>query len=184
MTQTMLKRDDNIIFFAEDSPSVLLGSINTFIRTSSVNTVVLHNHSIQSSGTCRLAIVAKDYETLLIRIEQAASRLKRGGRHSGRIGKGIYYCDDTQKNKGGIAIVFPGRGSQYPSMGEALANRYPSVKKWVQCLDDALSPILGEQPSRFLFDGKFTTKEHPKLYDLDIGASIVSTMSLAYYDLF
>src|SRR5437879_6245887 len=47
------------------------------------------------------------------------------------------------------ALVFPGQGSQFPGMGQALAEAFPAARLLFQEVDDALSQHL----SRLMFEG-------------------------------
>ncbi|NHO32751.1 ACP S-malonyltransferase [Acetobacter fallax] len=51
------------------------------------------------------------------------------------------------------AFVFPGQGSQFPGMGQDLANAFPAAREVFQEVDDA----LGEHLSKIMFEGPAET---------------------------
>ncbi|GBR10448.1 ACP S-malonyltransferase [Acetobacter oeni] len=52
-----------------------------------------------------------------------------------------------------FAFVFPGQGSQFPGMGQDLADAYPAAREVFQEVDDA----LGEHLSKIIFEGPADT---------------------------
>jgi len=185
MKQAMLQQTDALLFFAAKNQQELLLQVKKLLKHKllSEGIVKAHNCAVATKAMCRLFISAGDFSSLQLALEQAKARLERGVRRDGRIGKGIFYAENADAGNGKIAFVFPGQGSQFPGMGSDLAKRYPVVQQWIQRLDNALTDILGEAPSRFFFEGKYTKEAHPRLFDLEVGACIVGTLSLSYYDL-
>ncbi len=183
--QDLLQTSDPLLFFAASSPRELKNQVENLLQKSVLDEsdVWQHHNKLDDQGTCRLFVQATSFDNLSQALSQAKARLDRGIRRDGKVAKGIFYVENTEVYQGKIAFVFPGQGSQFPGMGSELAKRYPKIERWITWLDDALSDTLGEKPSTYFYQGKYATDTHPKLFDLDIGACIVSTLSLAYYDL-
>jgi len=185
MQQKILLPTDCILFFTGHDSQDITVQLQGLLEQHPWHPEVLvqHNSAIDKHGTCRLFIMADSLDELGFRVKSALKSLQRGVKREGRIGKGVFYSNNCKTYQGGIAFVFPGQGCQYPGMGKALAQRYPSVNMWIRMLDEALIDVVGEPVSSYFFDGTYAGELHPQLFALDIGACIVNTLSLAYHEL-
>ncbi|MBL4653744.1 MAG: acyltransferase domain-containing protein [Flavobacteriales bacterium] len=179
----MLFASDAVLFFSASDKERLLQQLKELLQHKHLNTqlVYLHNCKVKESGSYRLFLATSTADELRLLLEKVQSILQNGVRREGRIAKGAFYASTERGGK--VAFVFPGQGCQFPGMGTKLAKRYPTVQKWVKRLDSALLETEGEAISHYYYTGKYKKILHPKLFDLDIGACIVNTISLAYYEL-
>jgi len=185
MSQSILLASDTLLFCAAKDKHALEQHIQSLLQHSVWDEafVVAQHSQVDATSTCRLFVIADDFIELRQRVEKSLASLQRGVRREGRIGKGIFYNSNSTAKQGGIAFVFPGQGCQFPSMGSMLAKRYPTVEARIKRLDEALLDTVGEKVSGYYYEGKYTKELHPKLFDLDIGACVVNTLSLAYHEL-
>jgi malonyl CoA-acyl carrier protein transacylase len=104
----------------------------------------------------RLAMAATTREEL---VEQARRTLEVLEADKGRTtlaAKGIFLRTPQDPRPGGrSAWLFPGQGSQWVGMCQALAKRFPVVAETLREADEVMTPILGRPLTSFMFGEGF-----------------------------
>ncbi len=85
------------------------------------------NTDRENQKDVRLGIVASSLDDLAGHLRIAIARLEDESCHSIRDSRGIYYWEKPLARVGGIAMLFPGEGSQYPGMLGDLCLHFPGV---------------------------------------------------------
>ena len=67
---------------------------------------------------------------------------------------GIYYFGEKLAQKGKLAFLFPGEGSQYQNMLCELSLYFPEVRRSFEIADAACSAVDGFLPSQYIFPAK------------------------------
>ncbi|MFB9907583.1 SDR family NAD(P)-dependent oxidoreductase [Allokutzneria oryzae] len=112
-----------LLLFSADSHQDLL----VRAREADVDRARTLQQDFDPKAPVRLAVVAKDAADLRTKIEQAAELIERNPDEA-FTAPGLSYSS-AAPDLGGLALVFPGQGSQYVGMGSALAMRLPTVQK-------------------------------------------------------
>ncbi|MBW4662607.1 MAG: polyketide synthase dehydratase domain-containing protein [Chroococcus sp. CMT-3BRIN-NPC107] len=183
-----------LLVFSANSKKLLLALIDKIQHLLATNSVALaeiaYTLSLASIGTHRLAIVAKDIPDLQTKLKLAVEKLLDVNRTQIQTRSGIYYaeCLDTA-NKGKVAFLFPGEGSQYPNMLADLCLYFPKVRAWFDFLDEIFVDTKEHPPSRFIFApplGLTVAEEKlavQQLFAVDTATATVFTASMAMYEL-
>lgn len=134
------------------------------------------------AGEPRLAIVAASTEELKRKLEFALERL--ADPHCLRIKdrSGIYFFAEPLGRTGSTAFMFPGEGSQYPTMLADLCLNFPEVRQCFDLADRAFaSHPRGYVPSQLLYPppGRGDGDDDPRLWQMDGAVEAVFTASLA-----
>ncbi len=183
-----------LLIISANSKKLLLALIDKIQNLLATNTVALaeiaYTLSQSSIGTHRLAIVATDIPDLQTKLKLAVEKLLDVNRTQIQTRSGVYYaeCLDTA-NKGKVAFLFPGEGSQYPNMLADLCLYFPKVRAWFDFLDEIFVDTKEHPPSRFIFAPPLgLTVEEEKLalqqlFAVDTATATVFTASMAMYEL-
>ncbi len=79
-------------------------------------------------GASRLGVVASDLADLRAKLSRARQRLLEPRRRAIRDVTGLYYSPEPLADRGKLAVLFPGEGSQYQGMLADLCNHFPVVR--------------------------------------------------------
>ena len=96
----------------------------------------------------RLAVVAASPEDLIEKLSAAREALDEGAK-SIQDARGVYFVAEPERGK--VAFLFPGQGSQYPNMLRDLAVHFPEVRELFEAADRALAGVYDRPLSRFAF---------------------------------
>jgi len=123
----------------------------------------------------RLAIVAKSAEDLSKKIEYAAKALGDPSCSRIRDRQGIYFFEKPLGRDGKTAFLFPGEGSQYPTMLADLCIHFPEVRTAFDLLDRAFARHeRGYLPSDTIFPPPLAGKNGKRdLWAMDSAAEAV-----------
>ena len=100
----------------------------------------------------RLAIVATSLEDLRAKLDKAAARLQEPGTSRIKAASGTYFAAEPLARDGGVVLVFPGEGSQYPGMLADLCLHFPSVREAFDLVDGIYHDRpRGDVPSDWIF---------------------------------
>jgi acyl transferase domain-containing protein/phosphopantetheinyl transferase len=135
-------------------------------------------------GGVRLAIVGKNHEDLLAKLERALKRLGDERTKSIRDIEGIYYFRDPLAKSGKLAFVFPGEGSQYRNMLADLCIHFPEVRQVFDLMDRAYETTSRNYlPSDVIFPCPLGSPSWDRLFNMDSGAETVFCSNQAMYAL-
>ncbi|HUD71950.1 MAG TPA: beta-ketoacyl synthase N-terminal-like domain-containing protein [Dongiaceae bacterium] len=103
-------------------------------------------------GIAPLTLVAATADEARRKLVWAAGRLADPAcRRIKEIG-GIFWFDAPLAKEGGLALLFPGEGAQYPGMLEDLCRHFPEARAWFDLMDRAFRDHpRGFLPSQMLF---------------------------------
>jgi len=113
------------------------------------------------AGRERLAVVAATAGDARTRLSAAIQRLREPDRTRLRDSAGAFYeARPLGRSDGAVAFVFPGEGSQYPGMLEALCLHFPEARASFDAVDRAFAGHrAGPPPSRIVFPPPGTDEE-------------------------
>ena len=135
-------------------------------------------------GAVRLAIVGKNHEDLLAKLERALKRLGGERLKSIRDIEGIYYFSEPLARAGKLAFVFPGEGSQYRNMLADLCIHFPEVRRVFDLMDRAYETTSRNYlPSDVIFPCPLGSPSWDRLFNMDSGAETVFCSNQAMYAL-
>jgi acyl transferase domain-containing protein/NAD(P)H-dependent flavin oxidoreductase YrpB (nitropropane dioxygenase family)/NAD(P)-dependent dehydrogenase (short-subunit alcohol dehydrogenase family) len=100
----------------------------------------LWNCTAHQDNQPTLAIIASSLEDLQQKLTLALDGL-RSSNDRWHDPRGVYFSEKPATQKGEIAFLFPGQGSQYPNMLAQLAMAFPEVR---QALDEAERSLAGQ----------------------------------------
>jgi Polyketide synthase modules and related proteins len=129
--------DGELLLFGADSPAAL---------SVAVRAALAHLRAQQPpdlgdlAGACakaaagdhRLAVIANSNAEATKRLEQALERLD-GSPRPFRTRAGLYYGHGPAPGK--LCFLFPGEGSQYPDMLDALTRQYAPLREWFDFIE-------------------------------------------------
>ena len=133
----------------------------------------------RTANPVRLAIVATSLEDLRAKLEKAAARLDEPGTRRIKAASGTYFAADPLAREGGVVLVFPGEGSQYPDMLADLCLHFPEVREAFDlvdriCLadgrDDVYSDWIFPRPT---FSDDERREAERRLMDMDVAVGSV-----------
>jgi acyl transferase domain-containing protein/phosphopantetheinyl transferase len=132
-------------------------------------------------GAARLSLVASSTEDLARKLSRALDRLRDPRCRRVREMEGIYFTDAPLAERGSLAFVFPGEGSQYPDMLADLCVHFPVVRGVFDLMDRAFhGHARGYLPSEVIFPPPGAAAGGaPRLFRMDLGAEAVFTASQA-----
>ena len=137
----------------------------------------------------RVSIVAESVQDLVEKLQLTIDMLEDTTTRKINKLSGIYYFSEPLGEQYGIALVFPGEGSQYPWMLKELCMHFPEVRASFELVDRAFNghgrDVL---PSEVIFPPSLSRKEEQKLaesriWDMDFGAEAVFTANQALFSL-
>ncbi len=137
----------------------------------------------------RLAIVATSLQDLRAKLDKAATRLEQPGTHRIKAGSGTYFADAPLGREGGVLLVFPGEGSQYPDMLADLCLHFPEVREAFDLVDRAQHDSTREDVAsdwvfpRPTFDEGERHEAERRLMDLDVAVGAVLGANRAVHGL-
>jgi acyl transferase domain-containing protein/phosphopantetheinyl transferase/acyl carrier protein len=104
----------------------------------------------------RVAFVAATPAEAIDAVDRAVQALATGKGRSLLPNKGIFvHAPEDPVPAGGLALVFPGQGSQWVGMGSELSRRFPVAAATLAEADAVMAPILGRPLSDYLFGQGF-----------------------------
>ncbi|MBW4546920.1 MAG: polyketide synthase dehydratase domain-containing protein [Symplocastrum torsivum CPER-KK1] len=184
-----------LLTFSSDGRQALLDLLNNVQQILQANPTqplanLAYTLSNCTSGTHRLAIIAKDVPDLQTKLNLVVEKLKDAARTRLQTRSGIYYAESKPKaDLGKIAFLFPGEGAQYPNMLADLCLYFPQVRAWFDFLDEIFAGVREHPPSRFIFPPPTGLTEVQRyqvteeLYSLDVATETVFTASIALHEL-
>lgn len=128
----------------------------------------------------RLAIVAETPDELTAALEKARARLSVDPPPRWRDGRSLYLGSGAID--GGVAVLFPGQGSQFPGMTRDLCASIPGFRRWFDALDRAYVAGGAPPPSALAFPADGAAAD-PRLFALETGAQLGLAASLALYEM-
>lgn len=142
-----------------------------------------------SAAVHRIAIVAHDIAGLSKRIAQALVRLHDGtaSTPAPRSTRGsVAYS--SRRSEGKLAFLFPGEGSQYPSMFADLAVCFDEMQGWLDFWHGLYDLPVGHTRTDIVFPSCEIGAEQRKLlehrlHDMDVGSEAVFIGGLAMHEL-
>ena len=137
------------------------------------------DHARDAVGDWRLAIVAETLTSLHAALEKARARLSVNPPSRWRDGAGLYLGSGAID--GGVAVLFPGQGSQFPGMTRELCESIPGFRRWFDALDRAYVEGGAPPPSALAFPADGAAVD-PRLFALETGAQLGLAASLALYE--
>jgi len=138
----------------------------------------------EQTGTCRLAITAKDHYDLLRKIAQAEKRLEKSDKPFMNRGDIVF---NSSSLSGKTAFLFPGEGSQYIGMLSDLAVHFDPVREWFDLWDSIYKAASGDNRTDILFppDTELTPARsailNERLHQMDVGSEAVFIAGQAMY---
>jgi acyl transferase domain-containing protein/phosphopantetheinyl transferase (holo-ACP synthase) len=127
----------------------------------------------------RLAIVATSLEDLRAKLDKAVERLRKPGTARIKATSGTYFAAEPLGRRGGVTLVFPGEGSQYPGMLADLCVHFPAVREAFDLVDRIYrGRASGDVPSDWIFprptfeDAERRAAEE-RLMDMDVAVAAV-----------
>ncbi|AMV38764.1 beta-ketoacyl synthase N-terminal-like domain-containing protein [Planctomyces sp. SH-PL62] len=128
----------------------------------------------------RLGLVVESTADLVDRLESLTSRLEDPARTSIRDSRGAYFWEAPAGRDGGVGLLFPGEGSQYPGMLADLCPHFPEVRARFDAADRlAIESGAIEPPS----DGLFGTTDESELWRMGTAINVVLTAQWALHGL-
>lgn len=116
-----------------------------------------------ADSAVRLAIVADSSAELQSKLSSIVGLLRSGQSHQVYDGKGIYLASTGEVINGSIAFLFPGQGSQYPSMLSELAMHFPEVSETFERFDRTLRAHAKMTVSEHIFPVPAFTPEEQRI---------------------
>ncbi len=143
--------------------------------------------SADLSGSCRLAIVAKDRASLAKGIATALPKLRENKSAQWSTRGGVHFSREPLG--GQLAFMFPGEGSQYLGMFADLALCFDEVRQWLDFWRGLYPDAAGSTRTDIVFPpASELTPERRKtlerrLHDMDVGSEAVMVGGQAMYSL-
>jgi len=137
----------------------------------------------------RLAVVATSVEDLQAKLAKAADRLDEPGTRRIKAASGTYFAAEPLGREGGVTLVFPGEGSQYPDMLADLCLHFPEVREAFDLVDrvcvadgrdDVYSDWIFPRPT---FSDDERREAEARLMDLDVAVGAVLAANHAMHSL-
>ncbi len=100
----------------------------------------------------RLCLVASTTEEVVGKIRHAVRLLSDPGCDRIKDRSGIYFFSETAEERGRVAFLFPGEGSQYVNMLSGICIRFPEARRCFDRIDRAfIDHERGYVPSQFIY---------------------------------
>src|SRR5262245_22486445 len=136
----------------------------------------------------RLAIVAASVADLDRKIEHALGRLADPAVRRIKDRSGIFHFDEPLGKTGGLALLFPGEGAQYPHMLADLCLHFSAVRACFDRTDRAfVDHPRGYLPSEFIFPlpahSADPRQQEARLWQMDGAVEAVFTANIALFAL-
>ncbi|MGK7891923.1 MAG: type I polyketide synthase [Leptolyngbyaceae cyanobacterium] len=150
-------------------------------------TLVQQSDTGNWSEPCRLAIVAKDGQDLITKLQTVSPKLADPKRRRWPTRSGIYYAEGAEVGK--IAFLFSGEGGQYPNMLADLCLHFPVVRQWFDLMDEVFAPLRECPLSAVVFPPPTAlspeTQDYlqTKIHAQDVASELNFAASRALYDL-
>lgn len=149
------------------------------------------NIGLQDAAESRLAVAAVSREELAKKLAFAISKLDDPECTRIMDRSGIFYFDEPLGREGGLAFLFPGEGSQYPSMLGDLCIHFPEVRRNFDRADHVWR--IGDHkpiPSTVLFAPPVQTssqsaagEDEEDIWQMDLAVTAVFNSDLALFHL-
>ncbi len=131
-----------------------------------------------------VAIVATDLDDLQRKLTEAREALRDGAerRHAPH---GVHLALAPFAGDGGLALLFPGQGSQFVGMGRELALAFPQARRALEHADAVLAGSHPQPLSRYILPPpSFTDEERAQrqaaLTETDVAQPALGAVELAY----
>src|SRR5258706_9414492 len=125
-------------------------------------------------GTHRLGIVASSTDDLARKLDHAARAIGDPACRRLKDKSGLYYFDEEPRERGRLAFLFPGEGSQYPGMLRDLCLAFPEARECFDRVDRAfVEHERGYLPSDFIFPKR--PQDAERMWQMDGAVEAVFT---------
>lgn len=133
------------------------------------------------NSSYRMAIVGDSAISLSEKVNHAVKRLTDPACSRIREKSGIYFFEEPLAEKGKVAFLFPGEGSQYENMFSDLCLHFPEVRAYFDVMDRAFIEQKRDYlPSQTIFPLPLKQDNvKRRLWDMDAAAESVSTANQA-----
>ncbi len=133
----------------------------------------VHRRAARRMGAHRAAVVARDVDELIERLEALLAALSGDGAAErprgsdfGMVRPGAYYHGGADVGRGRVALLFPGQGSQHPEMFRDLAVEFSEAAEAFARADEAMTGRFDRPLSRFIFPPPaFTEAERKEAFE-------------------
>jgi acyl transferase domain-containing protein/NAD(P)H-dependent flavin oxidoreductase YrpB (nitropropane dioxygenase family)/NAD(P)-dependent dehydrogenase (short-subunit alcohol dehydrogenase family) len=135
-------------------------------------------------GGPALAVVADSLGDLAAKLASARELLEGDADRMHAPG-GIHYAQQPLTESGGVAVLFPGQGSQSVDMGREVAVAFPAMREAFEQADRVLADRLPQPLSRYVFPPPaFTPEERQQrlaeLTETDVAQPALGAVDLGY----
>ena len=137
--------------------------------------------SLPADNAVRLAVVAVSVEDLREKLATAGDLLAKEAAE-GSDPTGIYFSRRPAAERGKIAFVYPGQGSQYTGMLTELALAFPRVREVLERFDRHLSPVFCDGLTRLIAPPPARAAEEKEADETALKATNVTQASMGAVD--
>lgn len=151
------------------------GRLSTWIKQSAGLTLLdVAAACARLPGASRLAIVARDLDDLVKKLDKAGPLLADPARRQIQDRSGVYWYAEPLAAAGRVAFVFPGEGSQYPNMLAELCRHFPEVRREFDLTSRAFE-ARGQSFGRIVFpQPAWAADAERELFDMDKAVASVT----------
>ncbi|MCA0926784.1 type I polyketide synthase [Ruegeria profundi] len=136
------------------------------------------------AGQVRMAVTGGTREDILARLDQIKAALQKGRKRL-RDRRGAYMSAEPLAEKGKVAFLFPGEGSQYRNMLAPLMLHFPRMREWFDIVDGAYPGETGRQRvSDVFFPPPLETPSDDHLWRMDVGPEAIYAANMAMATLY
>jgi len=189
------ERESECIGIAAESRSALITACESAINCLRANVdaafvdiafTLCDEFTTTDQKNVKVGIVATDCTDLEKKLLTTIKRLKEPDRTQIKDRGGVFFTDSPLHEKGKLALLFPGEGSQYLNMLQDLSLAFPVVRDTFDLLDRAFADHpRGFVPSEFVYPPPLSdqTLAEDRLFQMDGAVDAVITADRALFRL-